>query len=98
MTLSTRYLVDAGSTKPATRLIAIRKNPSTKMARRGRISAQTSGKTAQACLSFSNWLFSTVDWSLASDLVIDLVMDRRNCRPSFGAVNFTTILYRRLDA
>src|ERR1700743_1164447 len=45
MTVSIRYFVDAGSTNPATRLIAIRRRPNRRSQRRGRTSFHTSGST-----------------------------------------------------
>src|SRR5713101_3979208 len=53
MTLSTRYLVDAGKTNPATRLTAISTNPSASSPRLGFINAQTSGRFFHAFLRFS---------------------------------------------
>ena len=43
MTSSTRYLVEAGSTSPETRLMTIKPNPKASRARRGRIRDQISG-------------------------------------------------------
>ena len=53
MTLSTKYFVDAGSTRPQTRLMAISTKPSASKPRRGLISAQTSGSDFQAFLRFA---------------------------------------------
>src|SRR5260370_30361248 len=53
LTLSTRYLVEAGSTNPDRRLIAISKKPSASSPRLGFISAQTSGRFFHAFLRFS---------------------------------------------
>src|ERR1700756_1125426 len=46
MTSSIRNLVDAGRTKPETRLITISTKPTASRPRRGRINSQTSGKIA----------------------------------------------------
>ena len=43
--LSKKYLVESGSTRPATRLMAISTNPPSSSQRRGRTSFQTSGMT-----------------------------------------------------
>src|SRR6266436_9572269 len=53
MTLSTRYFVEAGSTNPDRRLMAISKKPSASSPRLGFISAQTSGRFFHAFLRFS---------------------------------------------
>src|ERR1041385_2509600 len=50
MTLSTRYFVEAGSTRPETRLMAISPKPSASRPRRGFINAQTSGRLFHAFL------------------------------------------------
>src|SRR5262245_1822563 len=47
ITLSTRNLVEAGSTRPLTRLIAMRPKPRSSMPLRGSRSAQTSGRDFQ---------------------------------------------------
>src|SRR5215472_13629796 len=52
ITLSTRYLVEAGSTNPETRLIPINTKPSASKPRRGFINAQTSGRLFQAFFFF----------------------------------------------
>src|SRR5262249_57477392 len=51
-TLSTKYLVEAGSTRPETRLTAIKPKPRISRPRRGFISAQTSGRFFHAFLRF----------------------------------------------
>src|ERR1700716_3735315 len=48
MTVSIRNRLEYGSTKAATRLITMSPKPSASSPRRGRISAQTSGKTARS--------------------------------------------------
>src|SRR5579884_526805 len=57
MTLSSRYLGEAGSASPATRLTAIRRSPRARTPRRFFIIAQTSGITRQARWAFSFLLF-----------------------------------------
>src|SRR5207253_1336569 len=52
MTLSTKYFVEAGSTSPETRLMAISTKPSARSPRRGFISAQTWGRSFHAFLRF----------------------------------------------
>src|SRR6266436_5932165 len=52
-TLSTKYFMEPGSTKPETRLMAISTKPSARSPRRGLISAQTSGRFFHAFLRFS---------------------------------------------
>src|SRR5579863_8131207 len=47
-TLSTKYFVEAGRTRPQTRLMAIRPKPRMRRPRRGLISAQTSGSDFHA--------------------------------------------------
>src|SRR5215472_15700486 len=51
-TLSTKYLVEAGSTRPETRPTAIKKKPRMSKLRRGFINAQTSGRFFHAFLRF----------------------------------------------
>src|SRR6266571_5860048 len=53
MTLSTKYFVDAGSTNPETRLMAMSTKPSAINPRLGLIKAQTSGRFFHAFLRFS---------------------------------------------
>src|ERR1039458_9254861 len=53
MMSSTRYLVEAGSTSPETRLTTINPSPSASRARRGRISCQTSGSTLKISVFFA---------------------------------------------
>src|SRR5579859_11408 len=53
MTLSRKYFDDAGSTSPATRLMAISTKPSASKPRRGWISAQISGSDFQADFFFA---------------------------------------------
>src|SRR5689334_18555789 len=65
MTLSTKYLVEAGSTRPETRLKAINRKPRMSRPRRGFISAQTSGRFFQAFLRFFS-LSLDADLSLVS--------------------------------
>ena len=50
MTLSNRYLLDRGSTKPDSVLMAVRTSPRSRMPRRGWISAQISGRDCQLIL------------------------------------------------
>src|SRR5579884_1132527 len=57
ITLSSRYLGEAGSASPATRLTAIRRSPRARTPRRFFIIAQTSGITRQARWAFSFLLF-----------------------------------------
>src|ERR1700676_4802988 len=52
MTSSTRYFVEAGRIKPDTRLTAIKSSPSTKIPRRGLMSAHTCGRFFHAFLVF----------------------------------------------
>src|SRR5579859_1561731 len=56
-TLSRKYFVEAGRTRPERRLMAIKTKPSARSPRRGLISAQTSGKDFQAFLRFSLFEF-----------------------------------------
>src|SRR5271166_4619605 len=53
MTLSNRYLLDPGSTRPATRLIATRTRPNSNMPRRGCRSAQISGSDCHLIFFFA---------------------------------------------
>src|ERR1700720_489931 len=63
MTLSTKYLVEAGSTNPATRFTAISTKPTASSPRRGLISAQTSGRFFHAFLRFCFFSsFSVLIW------------------------------------
>src|ERR1700739_2930389 len=73
MTLSTKYLVEAGSTRPETRLTAIKRKPRMSRPRRGFISAQTSGRFFQAFLRF---------FSLDAGLVLASVVMIRGRHPS----------------
>src|SRR5215472_12389148 len=59
MTLSKRYLLEPGRTRPATRLMATRARPSRSMPRRGRSSAQISGRDCQ-------WIFFLAGFGAAS--------------------------------
>src|SRR5215472_7956911 len=59
MTLSKRYLLEPGRTRPATRLMATRARPSRSMPRRGRSSAQISGRDCQ-------WIFFLAGFAAAS--------------------------------
>src|SRR5579864_2754999 len=65
ITLSMKYFVEAGSTSPQTRLTAISKKPSASRPRRGRISAQMSGRAFQTFLRFSFLLSAWESFSLA---------------------------------
>src|SRR2546425_7589450 len=74
MTLSIRYFVEAGKTKPATRLTAISANPSASRPFLGLINAHTSGRFFHAFLRFS-----FLEDGLSFVLV---VMNRRQTQPS----------------
>src|SRR6266568_2286176 len=75
MTLSTKYFVDAGSTNPETRLMAMSTKPNASSPRLGLTKAQTSGRFFHAFLrfsllegdlaSFSVAMISEVDFALA---------------------------------
>src|SRR6266704_2829171 len=75
MTLSTKYFVDAGSTNPDTRLMAMSTKPNASSPRLGLTKAQTSGRFFHAFLrfsllegelaSFSVAMISEVDFALA---------------------------------
>src|SRR6266436_4529977 len=54
-TLSRKYFVDAGRTRPEIRLMAISPKPRISRPRRGLISAQTSGSDFQAFFLFSDF-------------------------------------------
>src|SRR5690348_146807 len=56
-TMSRKYFVEAGRTRPDSRLIAIKTRPSARSPRRGLISAKTSGKDIKAFLRFSPFAF-----------------------------------------
>src|SRR5712671_5557194 len=64
ITLSMKYFVEAGNTKPQMRFTAISTKPTASKPRRGRISAQTSGKAFQVFLRFS-FLLTAESLSLA---------------------------------
>ena len=53
MTLSNRYLLDKGSTKPDRVLMVVRTSPRSRMPRRGWISAQISGRDCQLIFFFA---------------------------------------------
>jgi hypothetical protein len=55
MTVSIRNFVEYGSTNAATRLMIINPKPSTSSPRRGRMSFQTSGKTALSLSTFGGF-------------------------------------------
>src|SRR6266700_6117000 len=75
MTLSTKYFVDAGSTNPETRLMAMSTKPNASSPRLGLTKAQTSGRFFHAFVrfsllegdlaSFSVAMISEVDFTLA---------------------------------
>jgi len=69
MTLSTRYFVEAGSTNPDRRLMAISTKPSASNPRLGFISAQTSGRFFHAFLRFFPWtsFLGLARWSCFED-------------------------------
>src|SRR5208337_2677204 len=53
MMLSNRYLLDRGSTKPESVLMAVRTRPRSRMPRRGWINAQISGSDCQLIFFFA---------------------------------------------
>src|SRR6267143_2172435 len=71
-----KYFVEAGSTKPQMRFTAISTKPTASRPRRGRISAQTSGKAFQVFLRFS-FLFTAESLSLAMSEWSQFVWMRR---------------------
>ena len=65
MMLSTRNFVDAGNTRPDTRLITISTNPIASNPRRGRINCQISGsalKTAVLAVGFDGSRFMRIKY------------------------------------
>src|SRR5216683_2020046 len=64
ITLSMKYFVEAGSTSPHTRFTAMSTKPNASKPRRGRISAQTSGKASQVFPRFSFLLSAGDSFSL----------------------------------
>src|SRR6201988_2214522 len=77
MTSSIRNLVDAGRTKPETRLITISTKPTASSQRRGRISFQTSGRIA-----LRRWILGGFVASLAEEL--NLLFD--SAGPGFASL------------
>src|SRR6202035_642645 len=77
MTVSIKNLVEYGNTSAATRLITINTKPSASSQRRGRISFQTSGKTAR-----SLWTFG-VFWAVLRS-VVNLLLD--SARPGLASL------------
>src|SRR5258707_4513945 len=88
MTLSTRYFVEAGSTNPDSRLMAMSTKPSASSPRLGFISAQTSGRFFHAFLRFS---------LLAGDLeAVSVVMiGRRTIPHGFDASSVRMTILRK---
>src|SRR5580658_10257388 len=77
MTISIRNRLEYGNTKAATRLITINTKPSASNPRRGRISFQTSGKTARS--------LSTLGFFWAGlGSVLNLLLD--SARPGFASL------------
>src|SRR5262252_3792467 len=96
ITLSTKYLVEAGSTSPETRFTAIKPNPRISKPRRGFISAQTSGRFFHAFLRFLSLPLDGL--SLDAVLVFASVVMIRGRHPSplDAGDSFVTTCYQAL--
>src|SRR5205807_1318161 len=77
MTSSTRYFVEAGRMRPATRLIAITANPTARRPRRGLMKTQTSGRSSRRRAGFSCLAF---DSGLGESLINRVGSRYRNAR------------------
>src|SRR5215469_14418098 len=79
MTSSSKYFGDAGRTRPARRLMTMRRKPSARTPRRGLIKARTSGRSFQSNLALGFAAGAAAPAAVAMPILSAVLIPRVNC-------------------